>query len=301
MTKRQLVDEITMRNPTAKADFLARFEEADLGAYLNHLIAARRPRLSNGGNQYAKYFVSAARTSAQAEPSVCSGPVRGFSDDRLPTELPPLTTARPMNDDAQAEDLPLERPEPLKAIQPALFATPVADMVDVSAQDESLPAEKSAWRESQTPAQVAASETDCDAGADEPAEIEMEQISTPVPSEAAAEAQPTPVAEEIEELPQDQPAQAVEATTGSHQGQFAPIVLFQSARRQEPVADEIEQEEIVAQEQIEEDLPLEESAEELIEEAGLDEETPTREKLQPVAVGAERQSNNNQETDSWLF
>ena len=49
MTKRQLIDEITMRNPTAKTDFLARFEEADLGAYLDHLIVGAPPQALDRG------------------------------------------------------------------------------------------------------------------------------------------------------------------------------------------------------------------------------------------------------------
>ena len=37
MTKRELIDEITHLNPTAGADFLASFDDADLCEYLLHL------------------------------------------------------------------------------------------------------------------------------------------------------------------------------------------------------------------------------------------------------------------------
>jgi hypothetical protein len=195
-----------------------------------------------------------------------------------------------MNDDAQAEDRLLERPEPLKAIQPALFATPVTSDAGISsACVADVPSAcvadvPSACVEGVSPSSLAVSSSSFDSS-------EQQQ-----PQQQQQDADKMSATHEGET-----PSSHVEATTGSHPGQFAPIVLFRSARRHEPAADEIEQEEIVAQEPIEEDLPVEELAEELSEQAAPDEPTPAREQLQPVAVGAERQSNNNQETDSWLF
>ena len=42
MTKRELIEEITGLNPTAKPAFLAEFAEADLAEYLQHLCWARQ-------------------------------------------------------------------------------------------------------------------------------------------------------------------------------------------------------------------------------------------------------------------
>ena len=43
MTKRQLIDEIALLNPTAKPGFLAQFNGEDLGKYLRQLQAVRAP------------------------------------------------------------------------------------------------------------------------------------------------------------------------------------------------------------------------------------------------------------------
>jgi hypothetical protein len=45
MTKRQLIDEIRTMNPTAQPQFLAQFDEPELGQYLDHLKAAQEKRL----------------------------------------------------------------------------------------------------------------------------------------------------------------------------------------------------------------------------------------------------------------
>ena len=44
MTKRELVDRIRRLNPTAQAEFLAHFSEADLLAYLRQLQELARER-----------------------------------------------------------------------------------------------------------------------------------------------------------------------------------------------------------------------------------------------------------------
>ncbi len=56
MTKRQLIDEIVEMNRSAHPDFLARFEDADLQEYLDHLWRTRRPRLQGDPTRYDKYF-----------------------------------------------------------------------------------------------------------------------------------------------------------------------------------------------------------------------------------------------------
>ena len=41
MTKRQLIEDIRLHNPTAQPQFLAQFEESDLQQYLEHLESAK--------------------------------------------------------------------------------------------------------------------------------------------------------------------------------------------------------------------------------------------------------------------
>ena len=56
MTKRQLIDEIVTINHTAKPGFLAKFDDPDLDAYLQHLRLARTPRLPGDPHRYDHYF-----------------------------------------------------------------------------------------------------------------------------------------------------------------------------------------------------------------------------------------------------
>ena len=56
MTKRQLIDEIVGINRTAEPRFLARFDDEELGQYLDHLRRAQTPRLSGDPHRYDKYF-----------------------------------------------------------------------------------------------------------------------------------------------------------------------------------------------------------------------------------------------------
>jgi hypothetical protein len=44
LTREQVVDRIITINPTAKTTFLASFNEASLGRYLDHLVATSGPR-----------------------------------------------------------------------------------------------------------------------------------------------------------------------------------------------------------------------------------------------------------------
>jgi hypothetical protein len=44
LTREQVVDRIITINPTATTSFLERFNDRSLGMYLDHLVAASRPR-----------------------------------------------------------------------------------------------------------------------------------------------------------------------------------------------------------------------------------------------------------------
>jgi hypothetical protein len=44
LSREQLIDRIQTLNPTASAEYLARFTEGDLNLYLDHLSAAFEPR-----------------------------------------------------------------------------------------------------------------------------------------------------------------------------------------------------------------------------------------------------------------
>ncbi len=44
LTREQVVDRIITINPTATKDFLDTFNASHLGGYLDHLVAAQRPR-----------------------------------------------------------------------------------------------------------------------------------------------------------------------------------------------------------------------------------------------------------------
>ena len=331
MSKRQLIDEITMRNPTAKTEFLAEFKEADLGEYLKHLIAARRPRLSGGGNRYAKYFVSADRMSGLVE----QAPVK--STVAVPMAQP--APVSPIQEAAPTEDLPLDQPEFKKEIQPALFTPPAAD-VNEPAQDEPLPVTDSTWREENVlPSEIAALETEPEARAARPAEVEMQEIAVRAPAELTMQSEPAPAKEEGNELSQDQPAQ--NALACWYRGEGEPIAVARDTDQQEQASDEleeinalpspygqdyhgeeaasvdedappadmdeIEREEIAVQATVEDDVSDEEPIEEPAVEAALEDPAPDdapvarKKKLQPVAVGAEQEGNKNQDSDSWLF
>jgi len=56
MTKRQIIDDILVANPTAAPEFLAQFEQNDLLEYLRHLEVLRVPRLTGDASRYSRYF-----------------------------------------------------------------------------------------------------------------------------------------------------------------------------------------------------------------------------------------------------
>jgi hypothetical protein len=72
MTKRELIDEITHLNPTARPDFLAEFGDEDLAEYLEHLKWLDEPAL--------------AQASAASRPDGSTDPPPGEAD---PPSAPP--------------------------------------------------------------------------------------------------------------------------------------------------------------------------------------------------------------------
>jgi len=56
MTKRQLIDRIVEINRSASPEFLASFQDDELGKYLDHLQVVGTPRLTGNGRRYERYF-----------------------------------------------------------------------------------------------------------------------------------------------------------------------------------------------------------------------------------------------------
>jgi hypothetical protein len=56
MTKREMIDEILSINLSAEPQFLARFDDDELSAYLTHLRVLSTPRLTGNADRYEKYF-----------------------------------------------------------------------------------------------------------------------------------------------------------------------------------------------------------------------------------------------------
>lgn len=134
MTKRELIDEIAMRNPTAKPEFLSRFDEMDLGAYLDHLIVARRPRLSGGGNRFAKYFMTSEQLSPGELPAWARMPVTSTAPAAPAIEQP----AQPVQQSTPKEELQPISSEPVIVTQAALFQPGSAE--PEMSEDEAAPA-----------------------------------------------------------------------------------------------------------------------------------------------------------------
>lgn len=79
MTKRQLIDQIITVNRSAPAAFLARFDDEDLRAYLDHLGILDQPRMTGDAARYAKYFVPPAPSKA----APATAPLDEPDDDEL--------------------------------------------------------------------------------------------------------------------------------------------------------------------------------------------------------------------------
>jgi len=100
MTKRQLIDEITTMNQSAKPSFLAKFEDTELDEYLQHLRLAQTPRLVGDPHRFDHYF-DACPTVAVAE--------RIEGSESKPTgEIPEATAIEQMQVDAEAPAVTLD-------------------------------------------------------------------------------------------------------------------------------------------------------------------------------------------------
>jgi hypothetical protein len=223
MTKRELIDEITMRNPTAKPEFLSSFAEADLGAYLDHLIVARRPRLSGGGDRYAKYFTNSDRL-AQCEQTPAW--------TRLPASTSPTEPQAPIvqppveKQAAQSPLPPQEEAEPVRVTQPALFT----------------PAQEATPAEEVTPAPLAAEpELEPQVHADEPAEIEMQETIEAIAAAPQAIEKESPATEEplpAAEIPE--PSVEMPATESQEDEiEYRPIEVYHEPIEYVPVEDSV--------------------------------------------------------------
>ena len=101
MTKRQLIEQITDLNPTAKPAFLAEFKDADLAEYLQHLRWADQPQYPWQTAQGSSRRDRPAAESMPAEPAVVDVSAVTFQDD--PAEMDePVAVAVGTDTDASA-------------------------------------------------------------------------------------------------------------------------------------------------------------------------------------------------------
>ena len=103
MTKRQLIEEITHRNPTAKPAFLAAFGDEDLAEYLQHLRWVDQPPNTWGTSGTAPsptlQAADASASRAEAEPpAVADWPADDDQADQTPA---------PVAEDSSQEDAPV--------------------------------------------------------------------------------------------------------------------------------------------------------------------------------------------------
>ena len=88
MTKRQLIDQIITINRSARAAFLAKFEDSDLDEYLRHLLAARQPRRQAPPDQPKDAAAASSPAKGGTEAAVAEG-APGAIDDRFTKEQTP--------------------------------------------------------------------------------------------------------------------------------------------------------------------------------------------------------------------
>lgn len=69
MTKRELIDEIVVANPTAQPEFLAGFDDTELNEYLLHLRVLKTPRLTGNASRFDKYFRNVPAVGSAVKPS----------------------------------------------------------------------------------------------------------------------------------------------------------------------------------------------------------------------------------------
>lgn len=73
MTKREMIDDILTINRSAGPEFLSRFNDDELYAYLQHLRQVNAPRLSGDPHRYDKYFQPARQAAAVAVAEIEDG------------------------------------------------------------------------------------------------------------------------------------------------------------------------------------------------------------------------------------
>lgn len=138
MTKRQIIDEILTINPTAKPAFLARFEDAELGAYLSHLQVLARPRLTGDASRFEKYFINVpkipfARPQWRTTPAADAAQ-QAAADAPAATDAPPAPAAEYVAVAEPAEqhaDTWVDADEVPAVAQPAAIApAPAAQQTD---------------------------------------------------------------------------------------------------------------------------------------------------------------------------
>jgi len=104
MTKRQIIDDIIVSNPTAPPEFLAQFNQNDLLQYLRHLEVVKTPSLTGDASRYGQYFPTPPAAPAY-ELSVLSTPRRAGSF-RCPAALVNPVDADLFDMDSADADLP---------------------------------------------------------------------------------------------------------------------------------------------------------------------------------------------------
>jgi hypothetical protein len=213
MTKRQLIDEILTLNQTAEPAFLARFEDAELSQYLQHLQVLQTPRLSGNAKRYEKYFVGMSRPAATppADFGLDSSPVSTEADA---VERAALLAKEPPPE-APAEEvinlLPADETEesPTSAVQIAEAEIPSASIAESrTAGDETTDveaADSEAGDAEAITATIADARIDAEALADaDPAE----PAEAPDVTDAESTESDDPVSETSEAAPADAPALA---------------------------------------------------------------------------------------------
>lgn len=88
MTKRQLIEQITDLNPTAKPAFLAEFKDADLAEYLQHLRWVGQPQHPWQTAQGRSRRGRRAAESAPQEPAAADVSAEPFQDDPAGLDQP---------------------------------------------------------------------------------------------------------------------------------------------------------------------------------------------------------------------
>ncbi len=102
MTKRQLIEEITHLNPTAKPAFLAAFGDEDLAEYLQHLRWVDQPPNMWGTPQRGRSpaLPAAEATASQADPE--PPPAADWPADDQAEQTPALAAKDSSKEEAPA-------------------------------------------------------------------------------------------------------------------------------------------------------------------------------------------------------